>query len=93
LEALKYSLIATGGLSLLIAIIGPLAIDFSSPSDSSLPASFLKAMHNDRAGLLQADAFRSFGFIVVTAILLWAFIKEKVQQKHFFYCTCSTCHC
>jgi len=84
LEALKYSLIATGGLSLLVAIIGPLAIDFSSPSDSSLPAAFLKAMHNDRAGLLQADAFRSLGFILVTAVLLWAFIKEKIQQKHFF---------
>jgi MFS family permease len=82
-KALKYSFIVTAGFALLVAIIGPGAIDFSSSSDASLPDIYKKAMQSDRAGLLRADAFRSLGFIVVTAILIWGLMKEKIRQNHF----------
>jgi hypothetical protein len=88
LDALKYSFIITAGLTFLIAVIGPGAINFSSSSDASLPAVYIKAIQSDRAGLLRADAFRSLGFIVITAILIWALIKEKIKQNQFLISLC-----
>jgi hypothetical protein len=88
LKALKYSLFITGGLTLIIAVFGPGAFDFSSSSDSSLPPVFIKAIQTDRAGLLRADAFRSLGFIVVAALLIWGLIKEKIKQNHFMLSLC-----
>jgi hypothetical protein len=88
LNALKYSFIITGGLTLIIGIFGPGAIDFSTSSDSGLPPVFIKAIHSDRASLLRSDAFISLGFIVVAAILIWGLIKEKIKQNHFLISLC-----
>jgi len=83
LHALKYSFFITSGILLIVAVLGPGIIDFRSSTDTSLPDIFRKAMHADRAGLLRADAFRSLGFIVVTAGLLWALLNEKIKQNNF----------
>ncbi len=88
MQALKYSFFITGGFTLIIALFGPGAIDFSSSSDASLPEVYKKAMQADRAGLLRADAFRSLGFIVVTSILIWGILKEKIRQNHFLIGLC-----
>ncbi len=83
LKALRNSFYVTGGVTLLIAIFGPGVIDFSSSVDASLPEVFRKAIQTDRASLLRADAFRSLGFMAVTAGLLWAMLKEKIKLNHF----------
>jgi hypothetical protein len=83
LNALKYSLIITGGLTLIIALFGPAIFDFSSSVDKNLPEVYRKAIQTDRAGLLRADAFRSLGFILVSALLIWGLIKDKIKQNNF----------
>jgi len=88
MQALKYSFLFTAGFTLIVAIIGPGAIDFSSASDVNLPDAYKKAIQADRAGLLRADAFRTLGFIVITAALMWAFVKEKIKQNHFLIAVC-----
>ncbi len=83
LKALKYSFFTTGGFLLVVVLIGPGAIDFSSASDSSLPEVFRKAIQTDRGGLLRSDAFRSLAFITLSAALIWAFVQEKIKQNNF----------
>jgi hypothetical protein len=87
-NALKYSLLITGGLTLLIAVLGPGMINFSSPSDASLPDVYKKAIEADRAGLLRADAFRSLAFIVLAAVAVWLYLKEKVKEQHLLWTLC-----
>jgi len=41
------------------------------------------ALEEDRASLFRADAFRSLGFIIVSALLLWLFIEEKLKEIGF----------
>jgi len=43
----------------------------------------VSAIEQDRASLFRADAFRSLGFILVSALLLWLFIEEKLKQTAF----------
>ncbi len=45
--------------------------------------SFTSAMELDRASLFRADAFRSLGFIAVSALLLWLFVAEKLKETGF----------
>lgn len=83
LQSLQYSLLITGGLTLIIALFGPAIIDFSTDSDQNLPDIYRKAIQTDRAGLLRSDAFRSLGFILAAGALLWIFVKEKIKLNYF----------
>ncbi|MCB8994778.1 MAG: hypothetical protein H6538_04140 [Bacteroidales bacterium] len=83
MKYLKYSFGITGGFLLLVGVFGPGAFDFKSANDSSLPDVFIQAIHADRGSLLRADAFRSLGFVTVTAVLLWALLTEKIKQNVF----------
>jgi len=42
----------------------------------------IDALQSDRAGLLSADAWRSFIFITLTFGALWMFLKNKLQSKY-----------
>jgi len=82
LKSLYYSLGIVGGMTLLMALMGSIFFSFSSSSDKQyLPEWILESLQKDRAGLLRADAFRSLIFILLTGLLLFLWIKEKVKPK------------
>jgi hypothetical protein len=83
LKALQYSFLITGGFVLIIALFGPGAFNFSADSDQGFPDVYQKAIQLDRAGLLRSDAFRSLGFIIMTAFGTWLFIKQKIKTNHY----------
>ncbi len=79
-KGLYWSLGLTAGVCALFAIIPSLAGSFISSSDGQLPGEIAAALANDRKSLLSADAWRSFFFIAVAAIVLvlgWKFKKIK----------------
>lgn len=82
IKSLKYSLAITGGFALLAALALPSMMDFSSASDTSmgLPDDVITAMHNERASLLSADAWRSFIFVALTAAAVWLFAIRKIKM-------------
>ena len=90
LKGLKYAFYITGGITLLFALFGGAFFDFSSPADEEYKNYFkqmyeplMTAIRADRASLLRADAFRSFIFILLSAGLIWAFVKEKIKPVFF----------
>ncbi len=82
----------TGGLALVLALLGGTLFSFRSANDADTLAryfgeagnEFLAALVQDRQGLLRADAFRSFVLILLTAGVIWAFVTTKLKAGLFY---------
>jgi hypothetical protein len=85
-EAKKKLLIAlgaTGGLCLALILFAGFG-SFLKDGEGQLPVWFTKAMSADRRGLLRADAFRSFAFIVSIFIMLYFNVGKKFSELGFY---------
>ncbi len=79
-KPLFWSLGLTAGVALILSVLGGAFFNFQNPqSDAQLPDWLIGAVRDDRASLLQGDAFRSFLFIVVAAGLLIAYLTQKIN--------------
>ncbi|HEX2920284.1 MAG TPA: YfhO family protein [Bacteroidales bacterium] len=86
IKKLKTAAAIIGGLTLLFLIIPKLAGSFRAPHESTqngYPQWLLNALVTDRMALLRADAFRSLIFILLTAGIIWAFLKERINLNLF----------
>jgi len=84
---LKKGLIAafsiTGGLSLIIALIGPSLFDFAGQNDQMFAdAGLLDPLMEDRKDMMRADAFRSFAFIAIAAGLMFLGMNGKMKKAY-----------
>ena len=74
---------ATGGLCLLLALLGGSIFSFSSVNDASwnadLPDWLYAAIVDQRAHLFRTDALRSAGFIAAAALVVWIYSKGKLK--------------
>ena len=70
----------TGGLCLLLAILGPSLFSFTSANDASYDPRLVTALISDRQSLLQSDAFRSLIFIALGSGLLFFYVKERINS-------------
>lgn len=68
----------TGGLSLILAMVAGI-FNFSGAIDAQLPDWLINPLMADRKAMLQADAFRSFVFILLAAAVIFAAIKSKLK--------------
>ena len=71
----------TGGFCLLLGVLGGSFFSFSGLGDKELPAALLPAIKEDRASMLQTDAFRSFFLIALLVGGIYAFLKEKISAS------------
>ncbi|RYF65607.1 MAG: hypothetical protein EOO39_24555, partial [Cytophagaceae bacterium] len=75
----------TGGLALLLALVGGSLLDFQGDNDAAMfgadAADLLRALRSDRASLLRADAFRAFFYIAVAGGLIWLYLTEKLKAS------------
>ena len=79
LKALKISLGITGGLSLVFVLVPGMFFNFSTLQDSQLPDWLRDAVMADRQNMLRIDALRSLVFILLTAGLVYLFVKKKIK--------------
>ena len=81
---LKLTYYIVGGLALLFTLIPSLFFDFVGIQDAQLEKNGwpINALQSDRAGLLRADAWRSFIFISLTFFTLWFFLKNQLKSMH-----------
>jgi len=70
----------TGGLCLLIAVLGPSLFAFSGASDGNYDPRIVTALASDRQDLMQMDAMRSLVLIVLGAGLLMFYSRGKVSS-------------
>lgn len=79
MKVLKISAGITGGLCLFFATLGTGFFDFTGQADAQLPDWLQSALIEDRKSLMRNDAFRSLIFIVLSAVALWLFVKDKIK--------------
>ncbi len=89
LKSLKTSFYIVGGILLFFTLFSGLLFSFKSPNDAQYiaggyPGWLMKAIQEDRQSLLVADSFRSFIFVLLTFITLWAFISNKLKKKYTY---------
>ena len=77
----------TAGLCLIFALFGKSFYSFTSPNDAQfaqqLPDWLMSSILAERASMLRSDSFRSFIFIVLAAVLLILFTREKLKAGWF----------
>ncbi len=94
-RSLLISTAITGGIALIFAVIPSLAGNFSSPADQQYAQQYTQAygadfsflidtLALDRKALLQADAIRSFVFILLAAGAILAYLKTPKMKEWMF---------
>ena len=77
----------TGGLCLVLALLGGSLCSFSSSYDAhtlgGMPQWFMDALYDERAALLRRDAWRSFAFIALGAAVLALHLSDKLKYGPF----------
>lgn len=77
-KALKISVGIVGGVCALFALVPGLAGDFSAPIDAQ--QSWLQEyMPLERKAMLRSDALRSFVFVLLAGIVIWAWVIQKLK--------------
>lgn len=80
-NGILWSLCIAGGFCLIFTLFPSLAGSFTnSQSDSQLPQALAESIKADRISLLRADAIRSLLFILLSAVVLFAFTKNKLKS-------------
>lgn len=92
-KKLKIAFYITGGLTLVLIVMPTILLSFkpsdqttgiatlaqAMKGDNATANSVASALVKDRTNLEQADAIRSFIFILIAFAILWAFLKQKIN--------------
>jgi len=70
----------TGGLCLILALLGSSIFSFESIGDSNFPEILKDAIYEDRISMFRSDALRSFAFVLVSSLISLAFLKGKLSK-------------
>jgi len=84
LKYLKYALYGVGGIALLFMLFGTSLFSFESLKDSGWEQQlqgFTDALIVDRKSMFFKDSLRSLVLILLSAGLLWAFLKGKISKN------------
>jgi hypothetical protein len=85
--SIKWATIITGGIALLFLLFRG-AFSFTGASDGvliqQLGPEFVRALKEDRKAVFTADAIRSLIYVLLTAAVLWFFIKQKLNRNLTF---------
>jgi hypothetical protein len=75
----------TGGIALLVALIGPALFSLEGLNDANLGQQGfdLSMLEEDRASLMRNSAWRSLLFVLAAAALLWLQLKGRVKPAVF----------
>lgn len=87
-KKLKYALIITGGLCVIILVATQTAMDYKGLRDDQMAQQYgeagkelVKALREDRASSATGDAFRSLIFVLLAGAVLWAYTKGKTTRN------------
>ena len=83
-KSIKWSLIITGGLCLIFALLPSIFFDFTGSSDEQLKNMGwpIDALQSDRRSLMISDAWRSFIFVSLSALLLYLYLKNTLKKQY-----------
>ncbi len=83
--ALKWATIITGGVALLFLLFKSAFFSFTGGNDAvyvqQMGSEFIRALKEDRKALFTSDTIRSLVFVLITAGLVWLYLKEKASKN------------
>ncbi len=83
--ALKWSSIITGGLLLIFLLFKSILFDFEGANDAmysqQFGMDFMKALEEDRKSIFTTDVIRSLIFVLLSAGLIWGYLKAKLNRN------------
>lgn len=83
-KALLYSAGIVGGITILFLLFKSTLFGFESPYDKyfieDLGIQFVDAIREDRMSVFTSDAIRSLLFVLITASVLWFYLKGKLKE-------------
>ena len=85
LKALKNTFYITGGIALIFTLFGTSLFAFEGLRDAGydqLLPGLLENIIADRKAIFFSDSLRTLIFVVITAGVLWLFIKEKLKKNY-----------
>lgn len=85
LKALKNTFYITGGIALIFTLFGTSLFAFEGLRDAGydqLLPGLLENIIADRKAIFFSDSLRTLIFVVITAGVLWLFIKEKLNKNY-----------
>ena len=84
LKALKFTAIITGGIAVLFLLFKS-SFDFAGVNDGfyrqNYGQAFIDAIKADRKSIFTQDTIRSLILVLLSAGLIWAFLKDKLKEK------------
>ena len=84
-RALKWATIITGGLALIFLLFKSALFSFSGGNDAAyiqqMGAEFVRALKEDRKSVFSADTIRSLVFVILSATLIWLYLKQKASKN------------
>ncbi len=84
-RALKWATIITGGLALVFLVFKSALFSFSGGNDAAyiqqMGAEFIRALKEDRKSIFSADTIRSLVFVILSATLIWLYLKQKAGKN------------
>ena len=90
LKALKYSTFIAGGIALLFLLFKSTLFDFSGLRDAmyrqNYGLEFVNALKQDRIKLFTYDTIRTFVLVLLSAILVYMYLKKKLSQNLILVC-------
>ncbi len=69
----------TAGLCLLLGVGGSMFFDFTGATDAQIQPELVKLLKEDRISLAMTSGIKSAVYILLSAALLWAFLKNKIN--------------
>lgn len=83
LKALKYSVLAVVGIGVLLFVFKGV-FDFKGASDEIYRRNFgdevVSLIQLDRKAVYNSDLFRSLIYVLLTALVLWSYTREKIKE-------------
>jgi hypothetical protein len=80
IKKLMIALGSTAGLALLFAVFAGM-FSFRGLVDANFPDWLAEALQEDRKSIMRSSAFKSFIFIILSAGLVWAALKNKISTQ------------
>lgn len=82
-KSIYWSAGITGGICLILALFGSSLLSFTTANDAQftnqIPDWAYQAIVQQRASMMRSDAFRSLIFILLGALVVWAYAVEKLK--------------
>ena len=78
----KIAAIATGGLALVLGLLGGMFFDYTNKvADAQIPQQLIGVLKEDRQAMARNSALMSAFFIAATAALVWLYSKQKIKTQ------------